>query len=499
MLAMAQSRLVARELEHRHPHVKVKLVTVHTRGDHDQRTPLTQVKDPGFFAAELDEALLAAKVDFCVHSCKDLERERPSQIALAAVPERENPRDAILFRADVTDKLDRGQALTIGSSSVRRQNNIGDFLSYALPYSDSLPVVAFQPLRGPVDERLARISVSAGSNRLDGVVLALAGLARLWQDPAGQTAIAPLLKAARWMILPLETCPAAAGQGALAIECRSDNSACLELLRSLHHEETAALLLNESAALKRHADGSEAFVGATSVSHPELGSATYIRGRTTGESTATIAVVDSPARQQRVVGRRPPKAWNGNDWEQRTQRTAITARIPASGALFAAHWHALDGHTLTHSNRCWTSGPTSWRRLAQQGIWVEGCADNLGFEACRATLQMPVLQLPPLPDWTALTHVDALDGWRSSGVGNVLASYTLKPNTPEPDANHERLANCTHFYWASARQYEYLKAWVPADAHHACGAGKTSAALRSAGLDTVQPFASRREWQQWLG
>jgi hydroxymethylbilane synthase len=496
LLAMAQSRLVARELEHLHPHVQVELITVHTRGDHDRQTPLTEINDPGFFASELDAALLAGKVDFCVHSWKDLERKRPPEISLAAVPKRENPRDVILFGADVDDKIERGATLTIGSSSARRQINIGDFLPRALPCSRQPASIKFHPLRGPVDARLARIGPQAEADRLDGVVLALAGLARLWADPAGRAAIAPLLTEARWMILPLETCPTAAGQGALAIECRHADSGCLDLLKSLHHSPTATLLAHESAALRRHAGSSTHLAGATSISHPELGHVSFVRGRTSSDGTETIAAIESASRCDPGSFTKPYKAWSGGDWKQATQRTAISTKLPESGALFAAHWHALDGRALNSAIRCWTSGPTSWQKLAKQGIWVEGCADNLGFAACVTTLQTPVMQLPELAEWTALTHIDAVAGWRSSGIVRVLSSYALTATTAT--YANEQMNEYTHFYWSSARQYEHLKRWLPADAHHACGAGKTPAALRSAGLDDVQAFASRREWQQWL-
>ena len=88
LLAIAQSRLVARALERRYPELGVELVNVCTRGDRDRHTPLTRVNDPGFFAAELDEALRGGDVDFCVHSYKDLGPDRPADIALAAIPPR---------------------------------------------------------------------------------------------------------------------------------------------------------------------------------------------------------------------------------------------------------------------------------------------------------------------------------------------------------------------------------------------------------------------------
>jgi len=496
LLAIAQSSLVARELERLHPGLTTELVTIDTRGDRDRQTPLSEVSDPGFFASELDDALLSRTVDFCVHSWKDLERARPAGIQLAAVPQRADPRDVILFRAEVIDKLTRGETLTVGSSSARRQINTGDFLVHALPRFGKLPTVEFHPLRGPVDERVARIGQAARATALDGVVLALAGLTRLWADSDGRAAIAPHLRQARWMVLPLEACPTASGQGALAIECRNEDTRCLELLKALHHKDTADLLARESALLARYADTDPALLGVSSISHPELGQVSFVRGRTGEEQPKTIVATESSSIAAAEKHQMPRKAWSGEDWNKHTQRQTLATKLPTSGALFAAHWHALDRQPLDASVRCWTSGTASWRKLAEQGIWVEGCADNLGFAASTALLQTPVMQLPDLQDWVVLTHTDALDGWQSSGVREVRASYSLTPTPRNIDTS--QLKNYTHFYWSSARQYEYFKAWLPTDAHHACGAGKTPTALRVAGLDNVQTFASRREWQQWL-
>ncbi|MDP7093624.1 MAG: hydroxymethylbilane synthase [Gammaproteobacteria bacterium] len=494
LLAIAQSRLVARALERRYPELGVELVNVCTRGDRDRHTPLTRVNDPGFFAAELDEALRGGDVDFCVHSYKDLGPDRPADIALAAIPPRENPRDAVLFSADVRDKLERGETVRIGSSSLRRQINIGDFLPRALPNDGKSVAIEFHALRGPVHERLARID--AGNEGLDGVVLALAGLARLWQDADGHAAIAPLLADAMWMVLPLSECPTAAGQGALAVECRADDERTRQLLGKLHDPGSAALVAAEVDTIERHAKGIETGVGSTSSFLPALGLVTLLRGRASPEDGRLIAVAESSAHAQPGTG--SVKAWSDDDWRRYTQRRKLSTVLPETGAVFAAHWHALDSRKLNPDVRCWTSGVASWLQMARQGLWVEGCADNLGFESIKATLSCPVLALPELNEWTALTHADAIDGWQGSGTRNALATYESVIDSIVSDELDEQLVNCTHFYWSSVRQYQSLKPCLPETAHHACGPGKTLTALREAGLDNVQAFASRKEWQQWL-
>ena len=498
LLAMAQSRLVASALQRLHPDVGVELVTVSTRGDRNREVPLQDVREPDFFSAELDDALLAGEVDFCVHSLKDLPAVRHAGIALAALPPRENPRDVIVWRGDVPARLAAGGALRVGSSSLRRQGNVTDFLAWALPATGRPPVIGFVPVRGPVDARLARLQVPRREpEALDGVVLALAGLARLWNDPAGRASIEPLRTQLRWMVLPLTKCPAAAGQGVLAVECRAGDEVTLGLLRRLHDPATAELVAAEDAALLAGDEADRPALGVTAIRHGELGPLCFVHG------TTPAGVVE------RLDWNRPPSpqgaiGFDGIAWQRACTRQPLgplpqLTQLGPDPAVFVAYWHALQHHAIPDGARLWVSGVESWRRLAAQGLWVEGCGDNLGFDEVRATLECPVLGLPPLREWTALTYRWAVPGWRESGVGRVIATYDILPPS---DAGvlrdlRETAAKATHFYWSSAEQFHALRASLPAAAHHACGAGKTLRALRAAGAD-AQPFPNGREWRRWL-
>lgn len=507
LLARAQSTIVAQALMAEHPGLQVELVELETRGDIDQKTPLTQVSDQAFFSDSLDAALADGSVDFCVHSWKDIDGPRPEGFVRAAVPRRSLPHDVILFRADVTDVIRRGDTLRIGTSSTRRQINTADFLRWALPGEAAFE---FSLLRGPVHERVSRIADSAGQNRLDGVVLALAGLERLWQDPVGRAAIEPYLRDARRMVMPLSAAPAAAGQGALAVETLAGNTEVRDLLQAIHDPQSENLVsLEQSLIAECDPTGTGGF-GATAVAHAELGYVVRLRGRVDADATPlqlTRTALDQHenltaegAERMRPAGRSAGRRWPAATWHAGIRKAAIpdraTQACASARAVFVAHADALTGAAASPSARYWTSGPDSWARLARQGIWIEGCADNLGFAAATELLAAPVLQLPALGEWTALTHRDALPGWDDSGVGHVVATYSIDIALDEHAARQE-LAGCTHFYWSSARQYEALRKWLPADAQHACGAGKTLHALRAAGLEQVRPFPSRREWQQW--
>jgi hydroxymethylbilane synthase len=224
LLARAQSAWVARELERLNPGLTVELVGIETQGDRIQDLPLRQVEGKEFFVAELDQAILSGQVDLNVHSMKDLSLERPSGIALAAIPRRENPRDIVLFSEAVLENLNTNQPLRIGTSSPRRLENLPEFLKNALPQLTGIqPLLRWEEIRGNVNTRLSRLHEPPSSPKhLDGVVLALAGLIRLWADVNGREELKKLFKGLRWMVLPLTEFPTAPAQGVLAVECRAD-------------------------------------------------------------------------------------------------------------------------------------------------------------------------------------------------------------------------------------------------------------------------------------
>lgn len=497
LLALAQSRIVSRMLRAADPGIDIEIVIIGTRGDRELQVPLTEVTDPGFFCASIDTALREGRIDFSVHSLKDLPLDARPGIRTAAIPRREDPRDVAIFRDDVPDLLYRGAELRIGTSSERRTRLAQAFLREALPQlAANAPRLAFAPLRGAVEQRLARLRLPrSDAAALDGVVLALAGLARLWSDRDGHAAIAPLLAGTRLMVLPLSACPTAPGQGALAVECRADDPVVAQRLATLDHAPTARRVRRELALLATQTEANRNGFGASCVRHRRCGTLLFVGGQKNGQVFT------------RLLWEKPPQPdharwWDGAEWVRASDyRAAQRLDLGPAPAVFLAHWRALPpGTKLAPTTRVWVSGVESWRRLAARGQWVEGCADNLGFEAVTTTLATPVLRLPPLAAWTVLTREDATASWRGSGVGRVIASYAIRGPEEAQVLQDIRssLASATHFFWGSAAQYRALRAWLPAGAHHACGPGKTFEALSADGAVNVQAFPSRREWQRWL-
>ncbi|MGI9292103.1 MAG: hydroxymethylbilane synthase [Gammaproteobacteria bacterium] len=500
LLAMAQSSQIARAIEAGNPDMQVEIVGIDTQGDRVLDVPLSKIEGKEFFVAELDQALIRGEVDLTVHSMKDLSLERPPEITLAAVPPRENPRDVVLFAKDILERLSSGQSIRVGTSSPRRIENVLPFLHRALPQADNTPELTAREIRGNVNTRIGLLALDdADPKRVDAVVLAFAGLKRLWDDEQGRAELTRLTADLRWMVLPLNLCPAAPAQGALAVECRTADDATRKLLGTLHDEQTAADVAAEREILDAWGGGCHQRFGATRVRYPDLGSLLYIKGQKPDGSD-----VDELRWQS---GRQAPaavvNAWDGTEWREQSFAAdySATPELPEwwhePTAMFVAHSRALpEGWQCApeSSQRIWTSGTSSWFRLAARGFWVEGCAEEMGYAAVRPLLAEPLLRLPAAADWQVLSHSDAAHTWTEEQVlptYTVSAVETLSESHPVVAA----LQGAEAAFWSSASQYEALKDWVPAGCRHACRYGKTYYALLDQGLE-VAVYPGVEQWRK---
>lgn len=502
-LARAQSAAVARRLERLHAGLSVELVGIDTRGDLIQNQPLSEVDGKEFFTAEIDAALRAGAVDFTVHSFKDLALERPPELTLAAVPRRENPRDLVIFSPDIMQRLAAGAEIRIGSSSPRRVALVPDFLQRVLP-SPTGARVRLVELRGNVDTRLRRVLEPRGSERhLDGVILAFAGLARLWRDEGetgGGELLRGLLAGLPRMLLPLSACPTAPAQGALAIECRSDDANTQALLAALDDPATRVAVAAERVLLAGRGGGCHQRFGATQIQHAELGSLLYVREA--DDQGARPPELRWQGQAELIPAQRPVVSWDGTRQPQPITHQLPDAAAMAAAALgrapavFVAHRRALPEELSAEVvNRCvhlWVSGSESWSALARRGVWVEGCAEGLGFSALREIFAEPLLQLPSLSEWQAFTHADAVASWTECPA---LGTYSVEQ--PGAEAGTPP-ALATHLYWSSSAQFDRWRTHVLPHAHHACGPGKTAQHLRRMDVQHLTVFPSVAHWRTWL-
>ncbi len=228
---------------------QVEEVVVHTRGDRDQSSSFPEFGGPGVFVREIERALLAGEIDLAVHSYKDLPSASPDGLQVAAVPERLDPADELLVRADAyrpgEPALPLPPAARVGTSSARRR-------ALLQHYRHDLRVV---PLRGNVDTRLRRLL----EGRCDAVVLAVAGIERMLS--AGALQLLQEGSLVRHRLDPMRFVPAPT-QGALALQARTDDAATAAALAPLHRADLARPLAAERALLARIEGGCELPFGA---------------------------------------------------------------------------------------------------------------------------------------------------------------------------------------------------------------------------------------------
>ncbi len=225
-LALWQARWVQGRLE------GAEILTIKTTGDRIAAAALPEVGGKGLFTKEIEEALLDGRADVAVHSLKDLPTEMDRRLVIAAVPPREDVRDALVGRP--LENLPRGAR--VGTSSLRR----------AAQLRHARPDLIVENIRGNVDTRLRKL----GEGRYDAVVLAVAGLRRLGLADRIAEVLSP-----EWM------CPAA-GQGALAVQCRAGDAETQRRLAALDDPQTRAEVTAERALLAELGGGCRVPIGA---------------------------------------------------------------------------------------------------------------------------------------------------------------------------------------------------------------------------------------------
>jgi len=220
LLAMWQAKFIQKRLGELYPQTEVSILGMTTRGDQILDQSLAKIGGKGLFIKELEQALEDGRADIAVHSMKDMPMNVPEGFKLAAITEREDPRDAFVsIHYSGLDALPEGSV--VGTSSLRRESQL----------RAQFPHLEVHPLRGNVQTRLRKLD----EGQYAAIILAAAGLKRLGLSDR----ITALLS-------PEQSLPAV-GQGALGIECRADRTDLVTLMQPLHHQETAYCVEAERA------------------------------------------------------------------------------------------------------------------------------------------------------------------------------------------------------------------------------------------------------------
>ncbi len=273
-LALWQAHWTRSAILEKFPGTTVELLIIKTQGDRILDVPLAKVGGKGLFVKEIEDAMLAGRIDMAVHSMKDMPAKVPAGLCIGAVPEREAPWDALISKNRLPlDRLPHGAR--VGTSSLRRGAQLKSLR----------PDFEIVSLRGNLDTRLRKLD----TENLDAIILAAAGLKRMGLGDR-ITEIIP-----DTVMLP------AVGQGALCIECRENDPATAHITAALDHPESRTVVMGERAFLTRLEGGCQVPIAA----HGTLSGGTLtLRGLVASLDGATVIreSLSGPARDAEKIG-----------------------------------------------------------------------------------------------------------------------------------------------------------------------------------------------------
>jgi hydroxymethylbilane synthase len=486
-LARLQAQVVGAALQRANQDLVIDFHYRESLGDINQSDPLWKMPERGVFTEDFREGLVSGEWDMVVHSWKDLPVESTGQTEIIATLPRADARDLLLLRKDVRSRLlsskERGQ-LRILSSSPRRKYNLEACLPRLLPFQN--PTLEFIPVRGNVPTRFEKLLRGEG----DALVMAKAALDRLLSANGEEfqptrKALRVMLEQVDWMVLPLSANPAAAAQGALAVEIKLGRPDLAKLFSKVHCAETFQDVSLEREILSGHGGGCHQKIGAT-VFRTELGRVLSLRGvREDGRVLDEFRALDSES-----IPPAKPHAYFPKPDEVASffsRRDLMISQTPKAKALLIAKADALPEHwELEPDTILWAAGLTTWERLARRGLWVHGSFDSLGEgDPGISTIYGQELKL------TKLTHTRGEKGFAAEMIG----TYELLEKDEVID-----IKSRTHFFWMSGSQFDAAIRRYPEirNSVHASGPGHTQRHLRAVlGKEAkIYQFLSIEDWKK---
>jgi hydroxymethylbilane synthase len=266
LLALTQTKQTVLQLERANPGCTFEITTITTTGDRVTDTPLSKFRGIGVFVKELEKALIDDQADIAVHSLKDVPVERVEGLMLAAFPSRKNPSDLLLTESGITFS-DLALGAIIGTGSPRR----------IVQLKAQRPDLVFKDLRGNLDTRIRKLS----EGLYDGIIAAAAGMIRLGKAFDEKCA------------LPFSVCLPAAGQGALALECRESDKRAQAAALKIGDSATKLAVSSERMFLKTVGGGCQTPIAVhASVAGPALSISGVIGDPETGRTVRETLAMD---------------------------------------------------------------------------------------------------------------------------------------------------------------------------------------------------------------
>ena len=489
-LALIQAHEFGKILLSKYPNLKLNFITKSTSGDKDLKTPLSEMPTEGVFTDDLRDELINKSCDVIVHSWKDLPLDVGNFTEVVITLDRADERDLLFIKKNSIKKIKKENKISVFSSSPRRQYNLEDFIKNYLPFK--IKNIKFENIRGNILTRFTKFI----EGNIDGFVVAKAAIDRLLNAdqsdfPDIKKSLLSKIDQCLWNVVPLSLNPSSPGQGALAIEIRSEDADLKNILLEINNKNDYENVILEREELRKYGGGCHQKIG-VSYKDTHFGKVKYSKGEKDNGSEfyeKKIYENNNPSncKAKSINEIFPKKLSEYNFFNRKVIENSLKEIILLRNkCILIPRQSALPDDIILHSsNIIWVSGLETWKNLAKREIWVSGTSDGLGEDIDNN------IQSLTNNDWLKLTHFDA----PASKIKKVIFTYKLEKN--DISVNFD---NKTYFYWMSSSAFKYAIIKYPniINKFHFCGPGNTYNEIKNIlGHDSKNLFIelSYKDWK----
>ncbi len=464
-LAVIQAHEFGEVLLSKYPSLKLNYITKSTSGDIDLKTPLSQMPSEGVFTNDLRDELIKKNCDLIIHSWKDLPLDVGNKTEVAITLDRADPRDLLFIKKNSIKKINQSSSISIFSSSPRRQYNLESFVKNYLPFK--INNITFEDIRGNILTRFKNFL----EGNVDGFIVAKAAIDRLINAdqnnfPDLRNNLFSHISECLWNVIPLSVNPSSPGQGALAVEIRSEDTNLKKFLSEINNKADYENVILERKELQKYGGGCHQKIG-VSFLNTHFGKVKYSKGENENGSAFYEKTIIKNNNLSSIKAKSyheifPAELSDYSFFSRiRIENSAKELSEIKDKCIWISRQTALPKNTnIDSSNIIWVSGLETWQNIAKRGIWVNGSSDGLG-EDIDSNIHYITQN-----EWIKLTHEDA----PPSKIKKAIYTYRLEKNNISYN-----LENKTYFYWMSSSAFKFALSEFPSirDKFHFCGPGNT--------------------------
>lgn len=494
-LSKIQLNLIQKFLQKEFPDYTFEILTTKTVGDKVLDKPLFKMDEIGSFTKEIDEYLLEKKADIAVHSLKDVGLTRPGNILSNFVHFRENPRDILLYSPNMQDKVEKGEKVVVGTSSLRRIELAQKFLPKSFyRYNDSEIDFDYQTIRGNIETRIDKLI----KGEFDAVFFSVAALNRLSSDINSDSEnFVKKLRKLDWKLMPLDEYPCAPGQGALCLETLDDNPIAKKILNKIQDSKLIEEINHERQLLKKYGGGCHQKFG---VSFIHFKDKKYLIAKGKSLENENIDILENLSKTFDLFKAKEFYVFDTRVLQEYVDKKPLKIdfdSLPKDALYFISHPSAImqvEWKDFLKDKEVWVPGSSTLKKLTAKGYTIAGTCENFGIEQLNIARKGGFFEQKKV---VILSHDQATypDGFE------LLKTYTVTPKTKyflESD-DFIQIQKANFIFWSSYAMYSFFEQFISKpNAIYSSLSGKTSDIIRKKDPKrNLITFSSFKELEKW--